>query len=156
MSRALQWPDPQLEAAGVGVPYLTLQLRQEVPPVGETPRCPATESVQQGEPSPGWPEGGHQKKPVTPRHFVIGDFLVIDAPNTPVRFDETMTLKEDYDYCTQVSDRAVVLRAATIEPEYPTCVSIISAVPLDKSRLISVGSLPQTCSISRRMDALAG
>jgi hypothetical protein len=68
----------------------------------------------------GW---GHQKKPVTPRHFVIGDFLVIDAPNTPVRFDETMTLKEDYDYCTQVSDRAVVLRAATIEPEYPTCVS---------------------------------
>ncbi|KAI9518470.1 hypothetical protein NQZ68_036921, partial [Dissostichus eleginoides] len=39
---------------------------EKVLPVGEMPRRPATESVQQGEPIPGWPEGGHQKKPVAP------------------------------------------------------------------------------------------
>jgi hypothetical protein len=65
--------------------------------------------------SSSFPQGwGHQKKPVTPRHFVIGDFLVIDAPNTPVRFDETMTLKEDYDYCTQVRGMGCKLQLCTV------------------------------------------
>ena len=56
MGRA-QWPDPQLEVAGV--PHPTLQLRQEVLPVGETPRRPTAESVQQMDrPAPSWVKQG--------------------------------------------------------------------------------------------------
>ena len=59
MGRALQWPDPQLEVAGVGVPHPTLQLRQEVLLVGETPRRPTAESVQQMDrPPPSWVKQG--------------------------------------------------------------------------------------------------
>jgi hypothetical protein len=44
-------------------------------------------------------EGFAQRmKPCTSYHFIVGDFIVIDAANTPARFDEEMTLKEDYDY----------------------------------------------------------
>jgi hypothetical protein len=44
-------------------------------------------------------EGFAQRmQPCTFGHFIVGDFLVIDAPNTSARFDEAMTLKEDYDY----------------------------------------------------------
>jgi hypothetical protein len=39
-------------------------------------------------------------KPVNLTGFVVGDFIVIH-PETPLRFDETMTLKEDYDYTAQ-------------------------------------------------------
>jgi len=33
---------------------------------------------------------------VTTRNFILGDFIVVD--NSPLRFDEEMTLKEDYDF----------------------------------------------------------
>ena len=36
---------------------------------------------------------------VSHRHFIIGDFLVVK--NSPERFDENMTLKEDYDFTLQ-------------------------------------------------------
>ena len=35
-------------------------------------------------------------KPVHDDLFIVGDFLVID-PASPLRFDEEITLKEDYD-----------------------------------------------------------
>jgi hypothetical protein len=38
-----------------------------------------------------------QQRPATHRHFVVGDFMVID-PRTPCRFDPALALKEDYDY----------------------------------------------------------
>eukprot|EP00939_MAST-03C_sp_MAST-3C-sp1_P000762 g762.t1 len=41
--------------------------------------------------------------PVSTDLFVIGDFLVIDPFSSP-RFDETMTLKEDYDFTAQHLD----------------------------------------------------
>lgn len=42
-------------------------------------------------------------------HFILGDFFVAD--NSPVRFDETMTLKEDYDYtCSHIYKHGSVLR----------------------------------------------
>merc|ERR1712232_728362 len=43
------------------------------------------------------------------RHFVLGDFFVADK--SPCRFDETMSLKEDYDYtCSHISKHGSVLR----------------------------------------------
>lgn len=42
-------------------------------------------------------------------HFILGDFFV--AEPSPVRFDETMTLKEDYDYtCQHLHAHGSVLR----------------------------------------------
>ena len=42
-------------------------------------------------------------------HFILGDFFVAD--NSPVRFDESMTLKEDYDFtCTHLREHGKVLR----------------------------------------------
>jgi hypothetical protein len=41
-------------------------------------------------------------EPVTKIHFIVGDFLIIDVVNSPnTRFDEEMTLKEDYDFTAQ-------------------------------------------------------
>merc|ERR1719356_1349532 len=35
------------------------------------------------------------------QHFILGDFFV--AEKSPVRFDESLTLKEDYDYtCSHI------------------------------------------------------
>jgi len=43
------------------------------------------------------------------QHFVLGDFFVADA--SPCRFDESMTLKEDYDYsCSHIAKHGSVLR----------------------------------------------
>merc|ERR1712032_1137737 len=42
-------------------------------------------------------------------HFILGDFFVADS--SPVRFDETMSLKEDYDFtCTHIKKHGCVLR----------------------------------------------
>jgi hypothetical protein len=42
-------------------------------------------------------------------HFILGDFFVADL--SPIRFDETMTLKEDYDYsCSHIHKHGSVLR----------------------------------------------
>jgi hypothetical protein len=42
-------------------------------------------------------------------HFILGDFFVADL--SPVRFDETMTLKEDYDFsCSHIAKHGSVLR----------------------------------------------
>lgn len=47
-------------------------------------------------------EYGHQ-------HFILGDFFVADR--SPCRFDESMTLKEDYDYsCSHIAKHGSVLR----------------------------------------------
>lgn len=40
------------------------------------------------------------KKPVHASAFIVGDFIVVDG-RCPLRFDEAMTLKEDYDYTLQ-------------------------------------------------------
>merc|ERR1711879_614636 len=43
------------------------------------------------------------------QHFILGDFFVADV--SPCRFDETLTLKEDYDYtCSHVAKHGSVLR----------------------------------------------
>jgi len=43
------------------------------------------------------------------QHFVIGDFFVVDKSH--VRFDETMTLKEDYDFsCSHIKAHGSVMR----------------------------------------------
>merc|ERR1719321_18655 len=43
------------------------------------------------------------------QHFVLGDFFVADK--SPCRFDESMTLKEDYDFtCSHISKHGSVLR----------------------------------------------
>ena len=42
--------------------------------------------------------------PLSKELFIVGDFLVID-PASPLRFDEEITLKEDYDLTAQVSER---------------------------------------------------
>merc|ERR1712129_662239 len=43
------------------------------------------------------------------QHFILGDFFVADA--SPCRFDDTMTLKEDYDFsCTHIDRHGCVLR----------------------------------------------
>merc|ERR1719331_2162772 len=43
-------------------------------------------------------------------HFILGDFFVAE-PSSPCRFDNTMTLKEDYDYtCSHISKHGSVLR----------------------------------------------
>jgi len=43
------------------------------------------------------------------RHFILGDFFVVDKSH--VRFDETMTLKEDYDFsCAHIKAHGSVLR----------------------------------------------
>ena len=36
---------------------------------------------------------GHRMPPTTDDHFVVGDFIVVDAPRTELLFDEKMTLK---------------------------------------------------------------
>jgi hypothetical protein len=38
--------------------------------------------------------------PTTSHQFIVGDFIVVD-PSSSARFDETMTLKEDYDFTAQ-------------------------------------------------------
>ena len=38
--------------------------------------------------------------PFTTGHFIVGDFIVVD-PASPLRFDETFRLKEDYDLTAQ-------------------------------------------------------
>lgn len=43
-------------------------------------------------------------------HFIIGDFFVVDRGST-VRFDEEMTLKEDYDFaCSHINKHGSVMR----------------------------------------------
>lgn len=43
------------------------------------------------------------------QHFILGDFFVADT--SPVRFDETMSLKEDYDFtCSHIKKHGSVLR----------------------------------------------
>jgi hypothetical protein len=43
------------------------------------------------------------------QHFILGDFFVADS--SPVRFDETMSLKEDYDFtCAHIKKHGCVLR----------------------------------------------
>lgn len=43
------------------------------------------------------------------KHFILGDFFVAD--HSPVRFDEDMTLKEDYDFtCQHIAKHGAVLR----------------------------------------------
>ena len=39
--------------------------------------------------------------PVGAHHFIVGDCLVVDVQRTQLRFDERITLKEDYDYTAQ-------------------------------------------------------
>lgn len=39
--------------------------------------------------------------PITTEHFIVGDFIVVDSVNSSLRFDERMTLKEDYDFTCQ-------------------------------------------------------
>merc|ERR1719326_2465550 len=42
-------------------------------------------------------------------NFILGDFFVVD--NSPCRFDNTMTLKEDYDFtCSHIKQHGCVLR----------------------------------------------
>lgn len=44
------------------------------------------------------------------QHFILGDFFVAE-PKSPCRFDNTMTLKEDYDYtCSHIKTHGSVLR----------------------------------------------
>ena len=38
--------------------------------------------------------------PCVGAHFIVGDFIVVQ-PDSPVRFDTRMTLKEDYDFTAQ-------------------------------------------------------
>merc|ERR1719395_187963 len=46
---------------------------------------------------------------VSTEHFILGDFFVVDS--SPCRFDNTMTLKEDYDFtCSHISKHGSVLR----------------------------------------------
>lgn len=48
-------------------------------------------------------------EPVKRRHFILGDFLVVDS--SPVRFDTKMTLKEDYDFsCAHIRAHGSVMR----------------------------------------------
>merc|ERR1711988_535183 len=43
------------------------------------------------------------------QHFILGDFFVADT--SPCRFDEAMSLKEDYDYtCSHIAKHGSVLR----------------------------------------------
>jgi hypothetical protein len=43
------------------------------------------------------------------QHFILGDFFVVDKSN--VRFDDTMTLKEDYDFsCAHIKAHGSVMR----------------------------------------------
>eukprot|EP00971_Amphidinium_carterae_P163486 3241898-Amphidinium_carterae.1 len=50
------------------------------------------------------------KQPVfSDNNFILGDFFVADC--SPCRFDERMTLKEDYDYtCTHFKEHGSVIR----------------------------------------------
>jgi len=48
-------------------------------------------------------------EPVKRRHFILGDFMVVDS--SPVRFDTKMTLKEDYDFsCAHIRAHGSVMR----------------------------------------------
>jgi hypothetical protein len=42
----------------------------------------------------------YAQSPVSQRHFIVGDFIVVD-PESPCRFDELLGLKEDYDFTAQ-------------------------------------------------------
>ena len=47
---------------------------------------------------------------VAASHFVVGDFVVVQ-PESPLRFDEAMTLKEDYDFtCQHIYEHGRVAR----------------------------------------------
>lgn len=47
--------------------------------------------------------------PFVRQHFILGDFFVVDKSS--VRFDETMTLKEDYDFtCAHIKKHGSVMR----------------------------------------------
>lgn len=49
-------------------------------------------------------------EPFARRHFIIGDFFVVDK-GSKVRFDEAMTLKEDYDFtCSHLKAHGSVMR----------------------------------------------
>jgi hypothetical protein len=55
----------------------------------------------------------------TPKHhhFIVGDFIVIRP--TPLRFDETMILKEDYDYtCQHLHTYGIVCRVDSILAQF--------------------------------------
>eukprot|EP00746_Dinoflagellata_sp_MGD_P164630 gnl/MRDRNA2_/MRDRNA2_93357_c0_seq1.p1 gnl/MRDRNA2_/MRDRNA2_93357_c0~~gnl/MRDRNA2_/MRDRNA2_93357_c0_seq1.p1 ORF type:complete len:602 (-),score=122.91 gnl/MRDRNA2_/MRDRNA2_93357_c0_seq1:111-1916(-) len=50
--------------------------------------------------------------PVCRKHFILGDFFVVDTPReSQLRFDQNMTLKEDYDFtCQHVFTHGSVFR----------------------------------------------
>lgn len=51
---------------------------------------------------------------VSKEHFCVGDFLVVD-PSSTILFDETMTLKEDYDFtCAHLHEYGAVCRVNRI------------------------------------------
>ena len=43
------------------------------------------------------PGTSHMCPPIIEEHFVIGDFMVVH-PSSSIKFDEVLTLKEDYDF----------------------------------------------------------
>lgn len=56
----------------------------------------------------------HEDKPISTKNFIVGDFILIDK-DTPLRFDENMFLKEDYDYTLQhLKEYGVVARDNSI------------------------------------------
>lgn len=42
----------------------------------------------------------NEQRPVSTKLFIVGDFIAV-SPSTPLRFDEALRLKEDYDYTLQ-------------------------------------------------------
>lgn len=57
------------------------------------------------------------ERPVGTKHFIVGDFILV-AP-TPERFDEDMTLKEDYDFTLQhLTAYGLVARANALLPVF--------------------------------------
>ena len=46
----------------------------------------------------------YKNEPFTTRHFIVGDFIVLDT-ESPLRFDEEFRLKEDYDLTAQHLDK---------------------------------------------------
>jgi hypothetical protein len=52
---------------------------------------------------------GFRSKMFADRNFILGDFFAAEV--SPVRFDTTLTLKEDYDYtCSHLKEHGAVLR----------------------------------------------
>lgn len=59
--------------------------------------------------------------PFSSHHFILGDFFVADR--SPVRFDPSMSLKEDYDYtCAHIARHGSVLRCnrMTVQAKHQT------------------------------------